>query len=132
MFNVTAWAIQIGRALIEVAIACVLVTRTEGLFQTSVVCLLGLIFERVRLSLLEARTSGELIGFSITRTAFLAKERADTVEQMERSAEQFQRSINEQIRSMVTPESTVMNIEGWILRIVFVLALLNACLTSIG
>ena len=125
MKRVGSWVFQIGRAVAEVVIACVLVSRTEGPFQTTVVCLLGLILQRVRFSSLEARASGELIGVLIARGAVLVKEQSETVEKLKYSAD-------EQIRSMTTVESTVVNVEGWILNVVFALGLLKVCLTAIS
>ena len=125
MKRASSWAVHIGRALAEVAIACVLVSHTEGPFQTTVVCLLGLTLQRVRFSMLEARAMGKLMGFSIIMAAGFAKEQADTVEELERN-------LDKQMRSMVTPESTVMTVEGWILNVVFVVGILKACLTLIG
>ncbi len=125
MKQAASWIVQIVRALVEVVIACVLVSLTEGPFQTTVVCLLGLILQRVRFSSLDARASGELLGFAVARAAAFVKEQNDTFEQ-------FKRSLDEQLRSMTTAESTVMNVENWILNIVFVVGLLKVCLTAIG
>lgn len=119
------WIVKAGRAVAEIAIACVLVSLTEGAFQTTVVCLLGLIYKRIRVLSLDRLASDEMIGFIISRTAQFVRNESDTFEQVERS-------VNEQLRSMKTAESTLIHVEDWILNAVFVLPLVKLCLTAAG
>ena len=107
------WIAKVGRAVAEIATACVLVSLTEAAFQTTVVCLLGLIYKRIRFLSLDRLASDEMIGFIISRTAHFVKNESDTFEQVERSME-------EQARSMKTAESTLIHVEDWILNAVFV------------
>jgi hypothetical protein len=117
------WATRIGRRVTEIAIAYVLVSLAEGAFQTTVVCLLGLIYKRIRLLYLEKLVTDEFLGFLIARSAGFAKHQEDTYEQ-------FQRSIAEN-----TPRNTIdtkiLTVEDWILNVVFVLPLVKLCLTRI-
>jgi hypothetical protein len=115
--------VKVGRAVAEIAIACVLVSLTEGAFQTTVVCLLGLIYKRIRFLSSDRLASDEMIGFIVSRTGQFVKNDGDTFEQVERS-------VNEQLRSMKTAESTLIHVEDWILNAVFVLPLVKLCLTA--
>jgi hypothetical protein len=119
------WIVKVGLAVAEIAIAYMLVRLTQGTFQTTVVCLLGLTYERVKFSSLDQRAVGEMLGFLISRSAYFVKNQSDT-------SEQFERSIDEQGGRMKTVESTLMTVEDWILKVIFVWPLLKLCLTAVG
>ncbi len=116
--------------LIEIAIALALVQIADGEFQTIVICLLGLIYCRLRSITAEAGVNSYymsfLISFTSTRIAmYLTSQGERTME------DKLGEMIAEAEKFNPDPRRTLRHIMLGILNVVFVLPVLKICVTHV-
>ncbi len=116
------WAVKVGRAIFEIAVAFFLVRIAEGPFQTIVVCLLGLIYKKARFLSVDMAANAHVMGFIITRSACFVKDPNDTDEQLDQSLDEY-------VKRAATMEYKILRYEDWILNVIFVFPILQLCVT---